>query len=138
MTTQTENNFQALNGNLQEPLTYEQQLSRRQHAPAGDTFNLVTKSFLITLAIAIALSILVNLFMARLITRPLMQTVGVIQEIAERDLTQEIRVDTKDEIGNLARAVDGRSGRTLRSHISDPVRFGLTAGLFAGRDLLIH
>ena len=44
--------------------------------------------------------------MANLITRPLRQTVDVIREIAEGDLSREIRLDTKDEIGELAQAVD--------------------------------
>ncbi|MBE0558664.1 MAG: HAMP domain-containing protein, partial [Proteobacteria bacterium] len=51
-----------------------------------------------------------------LITRPLTQTVGVIQEIAEGDLTREIQLDTKDEIGDLARAVD-----TMRLKMGDAV-----------------
>ena len=101
-----ENRFQALNTKLQELLAYEQKLSRQQHAAAGDTFTLVTRAFLITLVVAIALSILVSLSMAGLITRPLKQTVGVIQEIAEGDLTREIELNTKDEVGDLARAVD--------------------------------
>ncbi len=111
-----ETRFQALNGKLQELLAYEQKLSRQQHAAAGDTFNLVIRSFLVTLAVAIALSILVSLSMAGLIIRPLKQTVGVIQEIAEGDLTREIQLDTKDEIGDLARAVD-----TMRLKMGDAV-----------------
>ena len=106
MTHQVENSFQVLNGNLQELLAYEQQLSRGQHDSAGNSFALVTRAFFITLAIAIVLSILVNIALAKLITRPLKQTVGVIQEIADGDLTREIRLDSKDEIGDLARAVN--------------------------------
>jgi methyl-accepting chemotaxis protein len=111
-----ENRFQELNGKLKELLSYEQKLSNREYESAGDTFNLVTRSFLVTLAVAIAMSILVNFFMARLITRPLQKTVGVIQEIAEGDLTREIQLNTKDEIGDLARAVD-----TMRLKMGDAV-----------------
>ena len=106
MTPQVENRFQELNGKLQELLAYEQQLSRQQHASAGVTFALVIKALLVTLAVTILLSLLMNISMAKLITSPLRQTVGVIQEIAEGDLTREIEVDMKDEIGDLARAVD--------------------------------
>ncbi|MHB8770557.1 MAG: methyl-accepting chemotaxis protein [Syntrophales bacterium] len=116
MMTPIETRFQALNGKLQELLAYEQQLSRQQHASAGDSFTLVVRSFFVTLVVAIALSILLSFFMARLITRPLRQTVGVIQEIAEGDLTREIRLATKDEIGDLARAVD-----TMRLKMGDAV-----------------
>ncbi len=106
MMTPIENAFQALNGKLGELLTYEQQLSRQQYGSADTTFKLVTTAFLIALAVAIALSILVSLFMGRLIIRPLRQTVGVIREIAEGDLTKEIRLETRDEIGELAQAVN--------------------------------
>jgi methyl-accepting chemotaxis protein len=106
MTGNIEKQFQALNGKIRELLTYELQLSREQQASAGATFSLVTKALLITLAITLVLSFLLNLSVANLITRPLRQTVGVIQEIAEGDLTREIRLDTRDEIGDLARAVD--------------------------------
>jgi len=111
-----ETRFQALNGKFQELLAYEQKLSRQQHTSAGDTFILVTRSFFVAVAVAIALSFLVSLFMARLITRPLRQMVGVIQEIAEGDLTREVSLNTKDEIGDLARAVD-----TMRLKMGDAV-----------------
>ncbi len=116
MTPQVENRFQELNGKLKELLAYEQQLSRQQHTSAGATFAFVIKALLVTLAVTILLSFLMNVSMAKLITRPLQQTVGVIQEIAEGDLTREIRLDTKDEIGDLARAVD-----TMRLKMGDAV-----------------
>ena len=101
-----ESNFQALNGKLKELIAYEQQLSRKQYTSAGTTFSLVIKAFLVTLAVALGLSLLLSLFMAGLITRPLRQLVRGIQEIAEGDLTQDIHLNTKDEIGDLARAVN--------------------------------
>jgi methyl-accepting chemotaxis protein len=116
MTLQVETRSQELNGKLKELLVYEQQLSRQQHASAGATFALVIKALLVTLAVTILLSLLMNISMAKLITRPLRQTVAVIQEIAEGDLTREIEVDTKDEIGDLARAVD-----TMRLKMGDAV-----------------
>ncbi|MCE5280965.1 MAG: methyl-accepting chemotaxis protein [Deltaproteobacteria bacterium] len=106
MMTPIENRFQSLNGKLQELLAYEQQLSQQQYGSAGTTFTFVVTAFLIALAVAIVLSILVSLSLGRLITRPLRRTVDVIQEIAEGDLTREIHLETKDEIGELAQAVD--------------------------------
>lgn len=101
-----ENRFQELNGKLQELLAYELQLSRQQHTAACVVFDFVIRGLIITLAIILTLSLLLNISVARLITRPLLRTVGVIREIAEGDLSKEIRSDTKDEIGELARAVD--------------------------------
>jgi methyl-accepting chemotaxis protein len=106
MMVHIENRFQELNGKLQELLTYEQQLSRQQHVSAGVSFDFVIRGLIITLAVILTLSLLLNISVAKLITRPLRQTVDVIREIAEGDLSREIRLDTKDEIGELAQAVD--------------------------------
>ncbi len=116
MTGNIENRFQALQGKIHELLTYELLLSRQQHTAAGATFSLITKALLIALAITLVLSLLLNISVSNLITRPLRQTLGVIQEIAEGDLTREIRLDTKDEIGDLARAVD-----TMRRKMGEAV-----------------
>jgi methyl-accepting chemotaxis protein len=116
MTGNVESRFQTLNGKIRELLTYELQLSRQQHASAGATFSMVTKALLVTLAITLTLSFLLNLSVASLITRPLRQTVGVIQEIAEGDLTRDIKLDTRDEIGELAQAVN-----TMRKKMGEAV-----------------
>ena len=43
------------------------------------------------------------LFVARSISRPLVYTMTVLKDLAEGDLTKEIRVSSKDEVGELAR-----------------------------------
>jgi methyl-accepting chemotaxis protein len=106
MMVHIENRFQEINGKLKELIAYELQLSRQQHASAGVSFNFVIRGLIITLAIILTLSFFLNISVAKLITRSLRQTVGVIRGIAEGDLSREIRLDTKDEIGELARAVD--------------------------------
>ncbi|MDR1218611.1 MAG: methyl-accepting chemotaxis protein [Treponema sp.] len=42
-------------------------------------------------------------FMARSISRPIARTMTVLKDIAEGDLTKEIAVSSKDEVGDLAR-----------------------------------
>jgi len=101
-----ETRIQALNGNTQTILAYTLELSKHKRDSADAAVNFALKAFLITLLVAIALSLLINITIARLITRPLKQTIGVIREIAEGDLTRETHLNTKDEIGDLARAVD--------------------------------
>jgi methyl-accepting chemotaxis protein len=58
------------------------------------------------LLIVIVSAIVINLIMARLITRPVKESVEVIKKVAEGDLTQDIRVLSKDEIGELAESVN--------------------------------
>ena len=45
-------------------------------------------------------------FIARLVTRPLGEAVGVLQHVARADFSQTITLDTRDEIGDLARATN--------------------------------
>jgi methyl-accepting chemotaxis protein len=56
--------------------------------------------------VAILLVLGVSVFIARNITRPLFQTVQVLQKVAQGDLTQQMRVDSQDEIGRMAQALD--------------------------------
>ena len=60
MMTPIENRFQELNAKLQELLAYELQLSRQQHASAG-VFDFVIRGLIITLAIILTLSLLLNI-----------------------------------------------------------------------------
>jgi methyl-accepting chemotaxis protein len=58
------------------------------------------------LVIAIVLSVLLNLYMAKAITSPLHETISVIRKIADGDLTQVVTVSSGDEIGELAHSVN--------------------------------
>jgi methyl-accepting chemotaxis protein len=62
--------------------------------------------FAVVLVVVIVSAIAINLIMARLITRPVKESVEVIKKVAEGDLTQDIRVLSRDEIGELAESVN--------------------------------
>ncbi|MBD1555095.1 HAMP domain-containing protein [Pseudomonas sp. C2L11] len=66
--------------------------------------------------LALVLGVLAALWITRLITRPLQQTLEVVARIAEGDLTQELQTERRDEIGALQRAV-GSMNQTLRQLI---------------------
>jgi methyl-accepting chemotaxis protein len=53
---------------------------------------------------AVAVGIVLSLLIAHLITKPLQQTVTMLQDLAqgEGDLTKRLAVDSKDEVGELA------------------------------------
>lgn len=51
-------------------------------------------------------TLLTSILIARLIASPVRETIKVVQRIAEGDLTEELNVFARDEIGDLARAVD--------------------------------
>jgi methyl-accepting chemotaxis protein len=57
-------------------------------------------------AITAILAILLGMMIARIVTKPLQDTVAVLTRVAEGDLTARSQVDTKDEIGQLAVALN--------------------------------
>jgi methyl-accepting chemotaxis protein len=66
----------------------------------------VTQAFFIVLAAAVVLSAFTSICLSRLVTSSIGQTISVIKKVAEGDLTQEIRVSSRDEIGDLAQSVN--------------------------------
>ena len=91
---------------MAELLDYETLLNTQRHAQSWHSYRLVLKSTGVMLAIAIVLCLITSIFMARIITAPIRQAMGVIKMIEDGDLTQEIGITFKDEIGELARSVD--------------------------------
>jgi methyl-accepting chemotaxis protein len=61
---------------------------------------------LVVLGSALAVSLVVNILMTRLIAAPIHQTIKAVDQIAAGDLTQTVGLTSKDEIGDLARSVD--------------------------------
>lgn len=62
--------------------------------------------FLIAGTIAMIMVAFVGAWLARGITRPLKHTVAVLKNVSAGDLTQRLEASTKDEVGELARAVN--------------------------------
>jgi methyl-accepting chemotaxis protein len=108
--------FQKLNGSLRDLLSLEDKLSHAKYDSSLTGFNLALKIFILVLGVAIVLSVLISLLTARLITRPVSDTMRVIQRIAEGDLTQEIELTSWDEIGQLSQSVN-----TMRMKMGETV-----------------
>jgi methyl-accepting chemotaxis protein len=108
--------FQILNSSLHDLLDLENKLSQYQYDYSLRSFNAALKIFILLFGIAIGLSALVSLLTARLITRPVSETMQVIQTIAEGDLTQKIELTSQDEIGQLAQSVN-----TMRMKMGETV-----------------
>ena len=62
------------------------------------------RSFLLTLAVMLAVSAATVAFVYRIVRRPVMRLVAGTQRIAQGDLDTRIEVRTKDELGDLAEA----------------------------------
>jgi len=107
--------------------TEEAQLTIATLIPEQDILAKIEQVLMAALGIGIlgtAVVVTVTFLIARAITRPLKQTVQLVNLIAEGDLTQSLAITRKDEIGEVAGSVDAMcqkmSGAVGRSvHISE-------------------
>ena len=102
----TDEKFQVLNGGLQQILALEEKLSREKYDYTLKNFAALMVLLLVVLGSALAVSLVVNILMTRLIAAPIHQTIKAVDQIAAGDLTQTVGIASKDEIGDLARSVD--------------------------------
>lgn len=81
-------------------IDYTSKMSNENSASAGSTINFV----LILTAVALILSIALGFFIARVISRPVRDIAAAADKLAAGDLDAQISLDSKDEIGVLARS----------------------------------
>jgi methyl-accepting chemotaxis protein len=62
------------------------------------------------LAIALIAAVLISLYVVRGITRPLATAVGLVDRVAEGDLTHTAAVESRDELGHMLTAMNGMVG----------------------------
>ncbi len=65
------------------------------------------KGVMITLIAALPLGIVIALLLARALSRPIIRGVDFAETIASGDLSQRLEIEQKDEIGQLAAALNG-------------------------------
>ena len=104
--TVTDEKYQALGKTLSDLMALENRLGKENYEGSIKNSNQLMSIFAVVLVIVIVSAIAINLIMARLITKPVKESVEVIKKVAEGDLTQDIRVLSKDEIGELAESVN--------------------------------
>ena len=107
---------------------YKIQLERRD-AESAQARSLQLIATLLALLVGIAAALIIT----RQITRPLRETMAVVERIAAGDLTHEQRVSRRDELGVLQQGIQ-RMGTTLRELISG-IRDGVTQIASAAEEL---
>ncbi|NWC72387.1 HAMP domain-containing protein, partial [Pseudomonas sp. P7758] len=98
---------------------YDIQLQRRD-AESAQARSLQLISTLLALLVGIVAAVIIT----RQITRPLRETLAVVERIASGDLSHNIQVTRRDELGVLQQGIQ-RMGTTLRELISG-IRDGVT------------
>ncbi|NMX65167.1 methyl-accepting chemotaxis protein [Pseudomonas sp. WS 5079] len=107
---------------------YDIQLQRR------DAESVQARSLqLISTVLALLVGIIAALVITRQITRPLQETLAVVERIASGDLSHNIQVTRRDELGVLQQGIQ-RMGTTLRELISG-IRDGVTQIASAAEEL---
>jgi methyl-accepting chemotaxis protein len=101
-----EEKYQLLNKTLQELLALQDKASQGQYDQALKEFDQTVFFFSLVLIVAIVLSLGINIYLARAITRPINRANQTVQQIAQGDLTQEVQVNSRDEIGELSTAIN--------------------------------
>lgn len=105
MTTADEK-LQALNKSLRELHALEDKLSKEKFDDSVNGFKKTMKMFLSFFLIAVILSVLTVISITRLILKPIKEIIGVLQEVADGNLTRNIVSTSKDEIGELVQSVN--------------------------------
>jgi len=65
---------------------------------------------MVGIASAILVALLIALFVVRSITRPLAKAAGLVEQVAQGDLTHVVQVTTTDELGKILAALNGMVG----------------------------
>jgi len=95
--------FQILNKTLQDLLAMENKLSKQSYDFSHNSFMRVLIISIAVMAIAIALSLFISIFMTKLILKPISNAIEVIEDISRGDLTKRIDINATDEIGEMSR-----------------------------------
>ena len=101
--------FSVLNKILSELLAFENQRSAEGYRNSITNFNFTVTVFLLGFIIAVVISFIVSISVTRLILKPIKETIKVMKLLAEGDLTQNINLEAKDEIGELVQSVNSMS-----------------------------
>jgi len=111
-----EDAFIALDKSLRDLNALEDKLSKQKYEYSIKVVNTTLMIFLLVVVIAILMSFLTSIFISRMILRPVRETITVLSELAQGDLTKEINLQSNDEIGELVHSVN-----TMRGKMNDAV-----------------
>src|SRR5208337_3851935 len=97
--------FQSLNKTLQDLSQLENRLSKEEYDSSLKTFTRVITAFAAVALVAVVVSVMISMFMSRLITLPINMSVELARKMSAGDLTVDIEISGKDELGQLLSAM---------------------------------
>ncbi len=102
----------------EELIAYQGQQAKDAAKEASASASRAETLIIILLIVAMAVSVAAAILIIRSITGPVAQTVHLAETMAKGDLTTTLDIDQKDEIGVMAKAMNGTLGQ-LRSMIGE-------------------
>ena len=99
-----ESKFQVIMVALQDLMQHEYALSEKSYRAAMTGANAVSQVFVIVAIIAFVGSLVMSLYVARVLLAPIKKAIAMIEQMTkgEWNLTKRLDVETKDEIGTLS------------------------------------
>jgi methyl-accepting chemotaxis protein len=88
----------------------KEQVGKQTFEESSAMFSRLRATLITVLVVGVLFSLGIGYFIAQLIARPLLAAVEALQKVAEGDLTATLEVDTKDEIGQMAAALNSATG----------------------------
>jgi methyl-accepting chemotaxis protein len=98
--------YDALNKIVSELHALENKLSQESYDQSVANFKNTITLFLMVFILAVVLAIVVSIFVKRLVLKPIHETILVLRDLAEGDLTRNIDMESRDEIGELVESVN--------------------------------
>jgi len=96
----------ALTENCANLVKWKEDLGQQAYEESNALFYSMRRTLLAVVSGAVLLAIGMGLFIAHLISRPLEQTVEVLRAVGDRDLTRSLAIETGDEVGDMAKALN--------------------------------
>ncbi|NJC71293.1 methyl-accepting chemotaxis protein [Planosporangium thailandense] len=84
---------------------YEQTSGQQAAASAAHTYRTARNLMVVALLAGLVVAFVLSQYLARSISRPIQRVRGVLAAVAAGDLTAEVTVESRDEVGEMARAL---------------------------------
>ena len=101
-----------------EVVTFHNDLAKHEAKEAKEAANHAETLIIVLMLVALVVGAIAALLIIRSITGPVALTVKLAETMAKGDLTTKLEIDQKDEIGNMAKSMNGTLGQ-LRSMIGE-------------------
>jgi methyl-accepting chemotaxis protein len=117
LNTEADTSQRAVNESLEKILNFNTELAAENAAENQAMATRANSSVIIGMAVGVILALAMGILLTRAITGPILKGVNFAKSMADGDFTTELDVDQKDEIGQLAHALNDMV-RKLRGIVS--------------------